>query len=466
MRNRNPEEIQASFTMEQRHKAESDFFATAPWKTLDRTRVGVSALKQALSALLSDHVANEFPTITEEIEVNLQRYRLELKALGPPRQTPHEQLQYLIKVAGEFQREVEDSLAGRYQNTSRNVSKLRMHVQNAGLDFAKLMHGTGHTLHFRSPEDDYDDDEADLDYVEKIEDEDKDEDEDEDDDDVDDDGDKVDSNRASITSVFEGNLDGIDEDIERGPSRLYEVIRVYYRNSRGRELPGHVNPSVLENLFEYQTKNWQRIAKIHLDRVIASTAACLDDLFVAVVPDTTIRTRIKEHIATDMTNARDGAKAQLNIILNDERSGPLLTDNHYFADNLAAARAQRVVASLKKAGFEDGKQFTMNFNTMTSASHLSNEASAIHDIHDTLQAYYKVALKRFIDNVKVQVVERCLFGSTGMTSVFTTDYVSRLLPAELENLVGEDFNTSTTRTTLQMQIERMEQAKKICVGKA
>ena len=39
---------------------------------------------------------------------------------------------------------------------------------------------------------------------------------------------------------------------------------------------------------------------------------------------------------------------------------------------------------------------------ITRAAHLSNEDHAVNDIHDILKAYYKVALKRYMDNVVLQ----------------------------------------------------------------
>jgi len=36
---------------------------------------------------------------------------------------------------------------------------------------------------------------------------------------------------------------------------------------------------------------------------------------------------------------------------------------------------------------------------MISVVHLSNETLAIYNIYDILKAYYKVSLKRFIDNI-------------------------------------------------------------------
>ncbi|KAI9719100.1 MAG: hypothetical protein M1812_003730 [Candelaria pacifica] len=113
VRNRKPEEITAGFTIEQRHEMERVFFDAAPWKVLDKKRVGISALKASLGRLLSNHVASEFPEIRKEIETRYSKCREELDELGAPRQTTHEQMQYVLRLAGTYQRKVEDSLNGR-----------------------------------------------------------------------------------------------------------------------------------------------------------------------------------------------------------------------------------------------------------------------------------------------------------------------------------------------------------------
>jgi hypothetical protein len=63
--------------------------------------------------------------------------------------------------------------------------------------------------------------------------------------------------------------------------------------------------------------------------------------------------------------------------------------------------------------------------------YLSNEDQAVYNIHDILKAYYKVALKRFIDTLVLQVVERHYLGNKGPVR-----YIKRALHCINGILVG------------------------------
>lgn len=462
VRNRSTTEIQSGVTIEQRHENERKFFASAPWNVLDKKRVGISALKVSLGRLLSDHVANEFPEIRKEIDDRFSQARKELEQLGAPRQTAHEQMQYLIRLAGAYQRQVEDALNGRYAAEGTHPSKLRMHVKNANERFNDEMHAKGCTMAFRSTEESLDDISTEdppnpFAYIAPQ-------------------NTNIQSNGRPRSSRSESPMKfeaGPDHAIifgaggKRQPkSNIYEDIRQLYQTSKGTELPGHVNPTVLETLFAHQTTSWQSIADNHIGRVISLIWDGLEAIFVRTCLDDGVRKKIRSRIGPEMDESVTRAHEELERLLDDERKGHLITNNHYFADNLAKARAERFVAGMKKLGFEDGAHANINFKAMTAMVHLSNEASAIYDIHDTLAAYYKVALKRFIDNVVLQVVERNLLGPNGPANIFGPDYVGALSAGDLASIAAEDFATSNTRTELRFQISRLEVARKVCSGRS
>ncbi len=430
--------------MEQRHENEKKFFAAAPWNILDNGRVGIASLRRFLGRLLSDHVANEFPAIRKEIDDRYKRVRKDLDQLGPSRQTMHEQLQYMLKLTRAYQQKVENNLEGRYLETGMHPSKLRMHVQAANEYFNTKMHDKGHHYQFQStatslkdalnpapeaPTNDYEDSEV-----------------------------SVTSAAASgVTDRVPGH-----PDIDDSGKNIYIAIRDLYITSRGTELPGLVNPSVLEVLFARQTVKWTQIAQDYVDRVVRLIQDCNLALFAQLSMDERLKLKVIDTINDGMETSITAARSDLSRILTDEREGPLTTINHYFADNLAAARAERVVAQLQKLGYKDGEKYTMNFKSLTSVAHLSNEASAVHDIHDVLKAYYKVALKRFNDNIVNQVVQRNLLGPGGPLTVFAPDWVGQLDSDELAVIAGEDFITLNTRKELTAQLGRLDQARKIC----
>ncbi|KAH8710117.1 hypothetical protein GQ44DRAFT_714671 [Phaeosphaeriaceae sp. PMI808] len=132
------------------------------------------------------------------------------------------------------------------------------------------------------------------------------------------------------------------------------------------------------------------------------------------------------------------------------------TVNHYFADTLSSIRESRVLARLEAAGFQGG--CIIDLQRLMQSVHLSNEDQAVDDIHDTLKAYYKVAMKRFTDNVVVQIAERVLLGLEGPVKTLTPGMINDLHDNELMELAGENFATSSNRNELMNKYERFQRA--------
>ena len=412
MRNRTTQDIKDGVTLEQRHENERRFFSTSPWNELRKDRVGVSALKAFLGQLLFDHIRREFPGLVKEIEKMCSTLEGELDKLGPPRQTTYEQRQHLTHVATMYQRGVLDSLSGNYDANLEPKSplKLRMHIRACNDDFADCLSRRGHTRVFRT-----------------------------------------------VLGAEDANYRRLGSE----DCNIYDWIRTVYRDSRGSELPGTVNPAVLENLFRQQTVKWEELAGNYLDQVQDAVVAFNNDIQSILITDRFMRDRLQARLDSHLSVATSQAKSQLTNVLGDERNGILQTINHYFADNLTAAREERVLARFKTMGLVDGATQRIDLKALTKAAHLSNEEQAVNDVHDILKAYYKVALKRFMDNVVVAVVERCLLGSTGPMSTFTPQYVGSLADEDLESIAAESYSTSRARTDLRGKIGRFKEALRI-----
>ena len=140
--------------------------------------------------------------------------RNELEALGPPRRTPMEQRQFLMRLAAKYQKTVTDSL---YDSAleAQHPLKLRMHIQVQNETFGKSVERNGHTRPFR---------------------------------------------------LADGTVDGSFKRTKTEES-IYDGIREVYRESRGAELPSTVNPAVLERLFRQQSAKWDSIAQKHSNKV-------------------------------------------------------------------------------------------------------------------------------------------------------------------------------------------------------
>ncbi|KAJ4361748.1 hypothetical protein N0V83_010688 [Neocucurbitaria cava] len=408
VKNRSTQEIMDGVTIEERHKREKHFFSTiTPWTELKKDRTGIYALKSFLGGLLYDHISNEFPEVVKDIELLSSSTLKELELLGPSRQTNADQRRFLMRLANVYQHDVTDALSGNYapELDGDDPLKLRMHIRKLSDKFAECMARSGH---------------------------------------------------AKMFQTVEG---GIDKEFARsGGDRedILDWIRGLYQESRGAELPGTVNPRVLENMFRQQSGPWKNIATVYIDRISTAVRKFNDAVFNGRISDDDLKQKLTAKLSRGQKMTHDTANEQLLTILNDERGGILQTVNHYFADTLSAIREKRVLARLEAAGFEDGSN--VDLARMLKGVHLSNEDQAVNDIHDTLKAYYKVALKRFTDNVVLQITERLLLGPEGPVKIFSPEMIGDLQDGELTDLAGENFSTSSTRNELVNKYERFHKA--------
>ena len=92
---------------------------------------------------------------------------------------------------------------------------------------------------------------------------------------------------------------------------------------------------------------------------------------------------------------------------------------------------------------------------------MSNLDHTVRDIHDILDAYYKVARKRFVDNVCMQAADYYLVtGPEAPMKLFSPSWVNDLSDDRLEEIVGEGRASKRRRLQLQKEVEDLE------VGKA
>ncbi len=101
-------------------------------------------------------------------------------------------------------------------------------------------------------------------------------------------------------------------------------------------------------------------------------------------------------------------------------------------------------------------------NTVQSANTSSNSEYTVCDLHDILKSYYKVARKRFVDNVCMQAGDRFLVtGPDTPIKVFSPSFVSGLTDEQLDTIAGESAATRRKRGELRREIESLEKGKKL-----
>lgn len=431
VRNRSTKEIAEGVTIQARHEKERRFFDTVqPWATLRKNQVGVLALTPFLGHLLYGHIRSQFPSLVDDIESRLSQERKELEMLGPSRQQSFEQRQFLTRIATTYQDEVEKALGGNYDALLKRRSglKLRMHLRDLNDRFANEMSQRGQLKAFHEPGDSVDTDAPQPEL----------------------------SGHESADGKNDDGLTGRENDDDT-QTDIYSWIRDCYRASRGSELPGTVNPRILETLFRQLSSPWEAIAKNYIQNSANAVCTYNRQILDTVVYDEDVRSAISRILRTQEQQSNAQVFEQLTNILNDERRGILQTVNHYFSDTLNSIREKRLRERLNSLTNPTGLT-GMSVPTVMKAVHLSNEDQAVYDIHDTLKAYYKVALKRFMDNVIIQVTERHLLGNGGPVKTLTPELIGGMSETRLAEIAGENLAIANARAELEVKVARMQEA--------
>ena len=116
----------------------------------------------------------------------------------------------------------------------------------------------------------------------------------------------------------------------------------------------------------------------------------------------------------------------------------------------------------KKSFFDENSIKVVKLDDAMYSHPMSNINHTVQDIHDILQSYYKVARKRFVDNICMQGAVHCLItGPNTPLKMFSPTFVNSMTPEQLEEVAGEDFATKRRRAQLKKEKEDLEAGKKI-----
>lgn len=441
VRNRTTREVEQGVSPSQRNERERSFFNTEPWNSIDKERVGVGKLLPFLGHLLYKHVKNEFPRLVDDINRMVSETSAELEAMGPARDSLSEQRRYLTRIANEYERGVVDCLESRFREEVDPDSplKIRTLVQNMNEEFGERIKVLGHTREFSKGKE----------------------------------GDAIRAPRSTKYAVERAKLDRENKipaapvlfgTAPAPPSDIEEWIRKTYRQCRGPELPGLVNPNTVTDLFRIQTKNWGVVAKEHVANVAQAVDKFHQATFRLVITDATVRRRLTTALSKQYQDSVKGAYAQLDDLVESERKGILQTVNPAYAETLSRTRYERIADRLKNVQLTSQNsqdRATINLAAVMAAVKLSNEDSAVYDIHDILKSYYSISLTRFTDNVLQQVVEKRLLGkvyAAGPLSLLSAEYISGLDDTVLSGIASEEEEVTKRRSDLKVKLERATSA--------
>lgn len=422
VKNRSTQDLKDGVTLQERDVKEKSFFDTiSPWNMLSKERVGIEPLTRFLSNLLLNHIRKEFPVLLSEIESLVKKTQEQLKSYGEPRQTLSQQRRFLRRTAAQYQKLVEDSLNGVYLSATEpeDSSRLRWRIRTANEAFAQYFRKNGHQWAFKTANNTFDPDFTDA---------------------------------EPSSAEWEEQID------------IYDQIRKVHNQTKGIELQGTVHPQLITNIFHQQSQPWEVLSKAHLTDVRDIVDQYLKLTFQKVVGDPHVLQNLEQFLRPNILEGHSKADEELRKLLDDERGGILQTVNHYLAETLAKIRSDRAVQRLKNAGYYNGSHHNLNIEKLAAVGHISNDDTAVYDIHDTVKSYYKVAMKRFLDNVIIQVVERHVLGPNTPLRLFSPDFVDDLEDDQVKFIAVESSSTSMARSDLTTKLARLQKALDIARG--
>lgn len=428
MRNRNASETDTSD--DERDKLEAEFFAGDEWRSLDKEMLGRHQLKKALIKMRNRHVKRSIPEMMSDIQEKLDACVSRINQLGDPRTTNQAQFTSVNRIATKYSEMAQDALNGNYKNLKNDTMFARKRIKDDLEEFQMAMARDGLKEQWSTGDSDA--------YI-------------------------------------------ITTEPEEWPERfkgipIYNWIDAAIRRNRGKEDVGEINPMVKSQLWKEQTISWKQISEQRLTKVEQIVESVSRAILECACPDTKLRLKLQTWLREDL-DAFDKAREELQLILMNEQEADLFTLHPIRQEKKQAYHERRVNAITEKLKVLHpnaelhGPSEPSKLNPVSTGCIVNSiiyktpELSGILSTHDSLAAYYDIALYRFIDNFALQVVERHLLGPRGPLRLFNSDYVTQKLygkqnEVKLNELAGEDAVIAQERMELDAKRESLEGSKK------
>ncbi|KAK6813331.1 hypothetical protein RU639_011099 [Aspergillus parasiticus] len=463
---KNMDTEKGNYNLSVRGEEEAEFFSKGIWEDLPRSHVGIDTLRQRLSKLLLGQIAAELPSLIDEIQSKMDLCVKGLEKLGEPRATLKEQRSYLLHISQCFQTLVMSGLDGSYNSSffesahSENGYHKRMRavIQNLNEDFAQHINENGH-----------------------------------------------------YRDILDGGQPGTshsssDEQLFVSREEYLQHIERLLRRTRGRELPGTFNPMIVNDLFKEQSQPWQRIANAHVTKVWEATKTFIYAAVKEVSDMATLGALLKDVVEPALSDLLQSMEARLTELLEPHQVGHAITYNHSFTEDLQKARRDIIEDRFSNVltDFFEVPQITTSTNTYYNnnsnnnpgqqqpgqqppSNHYYNSNNnnknrdfnlrklldsllestetdmiryAAREALDCTLAYYKVALKRFIDGVATDVVETTLTKS--LTQLLSPMLVHHMSDTSVSRIAGESKENRDLREQLSKKLEILESGSKTC----
>ncbi|KAK7937361.1 dynamin family protein [Apiospora aurea] len=439
-------------TLAQRDKQEANFIDLGIWRWTSVTNLGIASLRSRLRDMLLERTTLGLPAVVSDIERERDACKEKLDDLGLPRDTLNEQQRHLVQISESFQRLVQSSIDGNWDDPFFEVGdeapdgytcRVRAFAQHTMGCFYNVLVNKGHRREIISREEDSEDEDG--------EDEENEEEETE-------------------------REDGADssEPLRVTREEFIEHIKIRIGGLRGCELPGVLNPLVVGVLFREQSGPWGQLTHKYVKAAWEACREFLEAAIAHVANDAGTAAAILEKIVEpSMGRILKGVREKTEYILQSYCRAHPITYNRALHSSIYETRTKRSRAKYSrtlKSFFKVSEKGTVdhgNFNmdalldALQKVSEYPDEEQCMaSDALDILEAYYQVALKRFVDIIAIEIVEVRLVSA--LPDIFSPVGVYKMDPALINDVLSEPEERRAARAQLTEQLELLNQAALTC----
>ncbi|KAF2194529.1 hypothetical protein K469DRAFT_725843 [Zopfia rhizophila CBS 207.26] len=235
--------------------------------------------------------------------------------------------------------------------------------------------------------------------------------------------------------------------INEGPTELpHHISRSDYvakvtkllERSRGRELPGTFDPLIVGQLFHKQREPWAKLVDKYLEIILRAVYFLARTALAHVCDKSTLAGLSRRFIYIRLERLAAELRNKVTELLRPHDTGHLITYNHYLTENR--------------------HQHPYHVNTLINTLVLKTEADmnnyASSTATDFMEAYYKVAMKKIIDDFSVLAVEARLVQE--LPSLFCPADVIDIDDTTVAALASESEESLTERTLYREKLKILE----------
>ncbi|KAB8214697.1 P-loop containing nucleoside triphosphate hydrolase protein [Aspergillus novoparasiticus] len=428
---KNQDSEKSNGTLTERDAEEEQFFAKGVWRDLPLSDVAIKPFRERLSKVLLGQIATELPSLIEEIQVQVGDCQRRLERLGRPRTTIAEQKYYLLHISQNFQNLVRAATEGTYndpffnsaQPTSGYSRRIRAVMQNLNQEFTERINSGGH-----------------------------------------------------YRQITEG---GESEAVSRQQvlvtrEEYIQHIQNVLKHTRGKELPGTFNPLIIGELFREQSSQWETIARGHVTTAWNNAKDFVRAVVLHIGDITTAKGLLREVVDPRFDQLLKDLQQRTSELLQPHQQGHPITYNHYFTENLQKARREAWgdglstiicnffgVSSLEATSL-DGPSYNLRHlrDSILQSTESSMSRFAATEALECMLAYYKVALKRFIDGVAIEVIETNLIKP--LVDMFAPLLVFDMADDLATRIAGESIENKSLRDQLSRKLHILRKGSETC----